>query len=106
MATTVNNAFEEFMRDIVNLDADIVKAASNTYANTPPQRAKRHTQVFAKSRNQDKGAHRRCTKTGRKILKGNGFVWSPKAGAWQRQLNNNGRYAARRVLEILQREGK
>jgi len=42
----------------------------------------------------------------RKILKSNGFVWSPKAGAWQRQLNNNGRYAARRVLEILQREGK
>jgi len=37
----------------------------------------------------------------RKILKSNGFVWSPKATAWQRQLNNNGRYAARRVLEAL-----
>lgn len=37
----------------------------------------------------------------RSILKHNGFVWSPSASAWQRQLNNNGRYAARRVLEIL-----
>ena len=37
----------------------------------------------------------------RMVLKGNGFVWSPKAGAWQRQLNNNGRYAAKRVLEKL-----
>ena len=37
----------------------------------------------------------------RTILKCNGFVWSPSAGAWQRQLNNNGRYAVRRVLEIL-----
>jgi hypothetical protein len=35
----------------------------------------------------------------RNKLKSNGFHWSPKEGAWQRQLNNNGRYAARRVLE-------
>ena len=27
MATTVNNAFDEFMRDIVNLDPEIVSAA-------------------------------------------------------------------------------
>ena len=27
MATTVNNAFEEFMRDIINLDKDTVSAA-------------------------------------------------------------------------------
>ena len=38
----------------------------------------------------------------RKILKSNGFVWSPKATAWQRQLNNGGRYAAMRVLKALQ----
>jgi len=37
----------------------------------------------------------------RSILKGNGFIWSPSAGAWQRQLNNNGRYAVKRVLEKL-----
>jgi len=39
----------------------------------------------------------------RKILKSNGFVWSPKAGAWQRQLNNNGRRAVRWVLEALKK---
>lgn len=33
-------------------------------------------------------------------LKANGFRWTPSIGAWQRQLNNNGIYAARRVLEI------
>jgi hypothetical protein len=36
----------------------------------------------------------------RNKLKHNGFHWSPSVGAWQRQLNNNGIYAARRVLEI------
>ena len=41
----------------------------------------------------------------RSILKSNGFVWSPKASAWQRQLNNNGRYAVRRVLEAIRKEG-
>ena len=42
----------------------------------------------------------------RTILKKNGFVWSPTANAWQRQLNNNGRYAVRRVLEILKEAQK
>lgn len=31
-------------------------------------------------------------------LKENGFRWSPREGAWQRQLTNNARYAAQRVL--------
>lgn len=42
----------------------------------------------------------------RATLKGNGFRWSPKEGAWQRQLNNNGRYAAKNVLQKLKDEGK
>lgn len=33
----------------------------------------------------------------RNELKGSGFRWSPKAGAWQRQLNNNAFYAADRI---------
>ena len=33
-------------------------------------------------------------------LKLRGFRWSPKAGAWQRLLNGNARYAARSVLGI------
>jgi hypothetical protein len=33
-------------------------------------------------------------------LKSNGFRWTPSIGAWQRQLNNSGIYAARRVLGI------
>jgi hypothetical protein len=37
----------------------------------------------------------------RALLKSNGFRWSPMAGAWQRQLNNNGIHAARYVLEKL-----
>ena len=32
-------------------------------------------------------------------LKANGFRWAPSESAWQRQLNNAGRYAARVVLE-------
>lgn len=32
-------------------------------------------------------------------LKANAFKWSPKAGAWQRQLTNNARNAAQRVLD-------
>lgn len=32
-------------------------------------------------------------------LKHNGFRWSPSQGAWQRQLNRNGRYAVNRVFE-------
>ena len=37
----------------------------------------------------------------RSTLKGNGFLWSPKAGAWQRQLNSNGLYACKRVIRAL-----
>ena len=33
-------------------------------------------------------------------LKGNGFRWSPKNKAWQRQLTSNALYAARRVLNL------
>lgn len=32
-------------------------------------------------------------------LKANGFRWSPNAGAWQRQLTDNARAAAKRVLD-------
>jgi len=39
----------------------------------------------------------------RNILKGNGFRWAPSAGAWQRQLNGNGRYAAEAALKEIQR---
>lgn len=35
-----------------------------------------------------------------KELKGNGFRWSPKNKAWQRQLTSNAVYAARRVLNL------
>ena len=37
----------------------------------------------------------------RAVLKSNGFRWAPSANAWQRQLNNAGLYAARRVLTAL-----
>ena len=37
----------------------------------------------------------------RSLLKSHGFRWSPNAGAWQRQLNGNGRFAARQVVEKL-----
>lgn len=37
----------------------------------------------------------------RNILKRNGFRWSPKNGAWQRQLTNNAKYAAQNVLNAL-----
>ena len=37
----------------------------------------------------------------RKLLKREGFRWAPSQGAWQRHLNENGRRAARRVLEAL-----
>jgi len=33
----------------------------------------------------------------RKCLKSHGFRWSPREGAWQRQLTNNGIYAAKQV---------
>lgn len=37
----------------------------------------------------------------RKLLKGNGFRWAPSEGAWQRHLNEAGRYAALRVIASL-----
>jgi len=33
----------------------------------------------------------------RAVLKGRGFRWAPSHGAWQRHLNNNGRWAAKYV---------
>ena len=40
----------------------------------------------------------------RSLLKANGFRWSPSYGAWQRHLNENGRWAAKRVVKQLQDE--
>ena len=37
----------------------------------------------------------------RTLLKSWGFRWSPTQGAWQRQLNGNGKYAAKKVMETL-----
>lgn len=37
----------------------------------------------------------------RELLKSNGFRWAPSAGAWQRQLTQNGIYATKRVLGAL-----
>lgn len=37
----------------------------------------------------------------RALLKRNGFRWAPSQGVWQRQLNGNGKYAAHRVMEVL-----
>lgn len=37
----------------------------------------------------------------RATLKSNGFKWSPSRGAWVRQLNANGIYASKRVMNIL-----
>ncbi len=37
----------------------------------------------------------------RRALKVNGFRWSPSQVAWQRYLNEAGRYAARRVLKSI-----
>lgn len=42
----------------------------------------------------------------RETLKGNGYRWSPKAGAWQRQLNDNAIYAADRLSCIKPLSGK
>jgi hypothetical protein len=38
----------------------------------------------------------------RKELKSNGFKWSPRAGAWQRQNNQNGHMAVDRVISKLE----
>lgn len=40
----------------------------------------------------------------RQILKSNGFRWAPSQSAWQRQLTNNGKYALKRVLEMLKNQ--
>ena len=37
----------------------------------------------------------------RALLKSNGFRWAPSVGAWQRQLTESGKAAARRVLDQL-----
>ena len=42
----------------------------------------------------------------RDVLKSYGFRWSPKFLAWQRHLNSNGKYAVRKVLEILKNSAK
>lgn len=40
----------------------------------------------------------------RVLLKSNGFRWAPSEGAWQRMLNDNGRYAAQEVRKVLDSE--
>ena len=42
----------------------------------------------------------------RDVLKSYGFRWSPKFAVWQRHLNSNGKYAAKKVLEILKDKAK
>lgn len=37
----------------------------------------------------------------RSVLKSNGFRWSPREGAWQRQLTGNAEYSLKRVMEKL-----
>lgn len=37
----------------------------------------------------------------RAILKSNGFRWSPKNGAWQRQLTNNARWSVKQVIRAI-----
>ena len=41
----------------------------------------------------------------RQALKGQGFRWARSEGAWQRQLNNNAIYAARRIEAIRPLDG-
>lgn len=36
-----------------------------------------------------------------KLLKGRGFRWAPSVGAWQRNLNNAGIYAAKEIVKCL-----
>ena len=42
----------------------------------------------------------------RTLLKSNGFHWSTRYGAWQRQLTQNGIYATKKVLEKLHNSNK
>ena len=37
----------------------------------------------------------------RALLKSYGFRWAPSEGAWQRMLNDNGRYAAQQICMVL-----
>ena len=37
----------------------------------------------------------------RALLKSNGFRWAPSQSAWQRQLNENARFALRRIIDKL-----
>ena len=39
----------------------------------------------------------------RDLLKSHGFRWSPKNGAWQRQLTNNAKYAYKQIKEDLEK---
>ena len=41
----------------------------------------------------------------RDILKSNGFRWAPSVGAWQRQLNNNGKVCSRESCQRVGRNG-
>lgn len=41
----------------------------------------------------------------RRTLKANGFRWSPSQGAWQRHLNEPGRWAAERVMKAISAAG-
>lgn len=40
----------------------------------------------------------------RNTLKANGFRWSPREGAWQRQLTDNARAALRRIAAEIETE--
>lgn len=37
----------------------------------------------------------------RELLKSHGFRWAPSQNAWQRMLNDNGRYAAKKIIESM-----
>lgn len=41
----------------------------------------------------------------RALLKSYGFRWAPSEGAWQRMLNDNGRYAAKEIRKALDAKG-
>ena len=41
----------------------------------------------------------------RNVLKRHGFKWAPSQSAWQRQLNGNGRWALKQVVEELEKMG-
>ncbi len=41
----------------------------------------------------------------RSVLKRNGFKWAPSQSAWQRQLNNNGKWALKHVISELEKIG-